>query len=104
MQSKQYLALCLVVLITGQTFALPSTEVARKFAEKPNTLKKVASSSLDDVEDISSNSIQVNMFTKGRQNQVKYIFDEEHYLFFSFPFDVYFVAFDSSSIIGIISE
>ncbi|XP_011504899.1 PREDICTED: uncharacterized protein LOC105367800 isoform X4 [Ceratosolen solmsi marchali] len=61
MQSKQYLSLCLVALVLGQAFALPQQplhqqiEEARKFAEKPNAMKKVA---LDDIEDISTNSIQ----------------------------------------------
>jgi hypothetical protein len=63
MQSKQYLSLCLIALVLGQAYALPQQslhqqiEEARKFAEKPNTMKKVA---LDDIEDISTNSIQVS--------------------------------------------
>lgn len=63
MQSKQYFALCLVALVMGQSFALPQQltprqiEESRKFAEKPNASKKVG---LDDLEDISTNSIQVN--------------------------------------------
>ena len=90
MHNKQYLALCLVVLISCQAFALPqpTSEIARKFAEKPNTLKKVASSSLDDIEDLSSNSIQVN---KGRQIQVKII--STIFCFYFFVCDAFFISF-----------
>lgn len=62
MQKNQYFALCFVVLILCQAFALPQQvnlqqiDDGRKFAEKPNAMKKVA---LDDVDDISTNSIQV---------------------------------------------
>ena len=64
MQSKQYLSLCLVALVMGQAFALPQQglqqqlEGGRKFAEKPNAMKKVG---VDDLEDLSTNSIQVSM-------------------------------------------
>ncbi|XP_014225528.1 uncharacterized protein LOC106651515 [Trichogramma pretiosum] len=68
MENKKLYALCLMALVMGQTLALPqlvqqqnqqlqkSIEAsARKFAEKPNASKKVP---LDDIEDISTNSIQ----------------------------------------------
>lgn len=70
MQSIQYLSLCLLGLVLGQTFALPQHPVyvpqlhdssvkieERKFAEKPNAMKKVAIN--DDLDDVSTNSIQV---------------------------------------------
>ncbi|XP_014211751.1 uncharacterized protein LOC106641750 [Copidosoma floridanum] len=69
MQSKQYLSLCLVALVLGQAFTLPQQGLSqqqveqqdgRKFAEKPNAMKKVA---LDDIEDISTNSIQEGVGT-----------------------------------------
>lgn len=72
MQYNQYAALCLIALVLGQVAALPqhsqytqqypqlyqSQQVReeRKFAEKPNAMKKVA---IDDLEDISTNQIQV---------------------------------------------
>ncbi|XP_025997382.1 uncharacterized protein LOC105202075 isoform X2 [Solenopsis invicta] len=71
MQYNQYAALCLIALVLGQVAALPqhsqytqqypqlyqSQQVReeRKFAEKPNAMKKVA---IDDLEDISTNQIQ----------------------------------------------
>lgn len=64
MHSKQYFGLCLVALVMCQAFALPQValqqqieEASRKFAEKPNASKKVG---LDDLDDISSNSIAVS--------------------------------------------
>lgn len=72
MRYIQYASLCLIALVLGQTAALPQhaqtytqqfpqqyqqqAREERKFAEKPNAMKKVA---IDDLEDISTNSIQV---------------------------------------------
>lgn len=70
MQYNQFISLCLVALVLGQASALPQhpqyqtqypqqyqqVRDDRKFAEKPNAMKKVA---LDDLEDVSTNSIQV---------------------------------------------
>ena len=67
MKYNQYMALCLVALVFGQTFSFPQHPVyseqnpekvtdARKFAEKPNSMKKVG---LDDIEEINTNQIQV---------------------------------------------
>ncbi|XP_053997692.1 uncharacterized protein LOC128886646 isoform X2 [Hylaeus anthracinus] len=67
MQYKQCLSLCLVALVLGQAAALPQhpqytqqvqqqqVREDRKFAEKPNAMKKVA---LDDLDDIGTNQIQ----------------------------------------------
>ncbi|XP_014469911.1 PREDICTED: uncharacterized protein LOC106741932 [Dinoponera quadriceps] len=67
MRHIQYASLCLIALVLGQTAALPQhpqyhtqqyqqqVREERKFAEKPNAMKKVA---IDDLEDISTNSIQ----------------------------------------------
>lgn len=77
MSYKEYASLCLIALVLGQAAALPQhpqytqqypqeylqqqqVREDRKFAEKPNAMKKVA---LDDLEDISTNQIQVN-YTK----------------------------------------
>lgn len=66
MRYIQYVSLCLIALVLGQAAALPQHPVyqqqqqqvggERKFAEKPNAMKKVA---IDDLEDISTNQIQV---------------------------------------------
>lgn len=72
MRYIQYVSLCLIALVLGQATALPQhpqytqqqypqqyqqqVREERKFAEKPNAMKKVA---IDDLEDISTNSIQV---------------------------------------------
>lgn len=71
MRDIQYASLCLIALVLGQAAALPQhpqytqqfpqqyqqqVREERKFAEKPNAMKKVA---IDDLEDISTNSIQV---------------------------------------------
>lgn len=72
MQYNQYVSLCLIALVLGQVAALPQhpqytqqypqqyqqqqVREERKFAEKPNAMKKVA---IDDLEDISTNQIQV---------------------------------------------
>lgn len=74
MQYNQYLSVCLIALVLGQVAALPQhpqyiqqypqqysqqqqqIREERKFAEKPNAMKKVA---IDDLEDISTNQIQV---------------------------------------------
>ncbi|XP_048511476.1 uncharacterized protein LOC105692434 isoform X2 [Athalia rosae] len=69
MQYNQFVSLCLVALVLGQVSALPQhpqyqlqypqqyqqVRDDRKFAEKPNAMKKVA---LDDLEDVSTNQIQ----------------------------------------------
>ncbi|XP_011867764.1 PREDICTED: uncharacterized protein LOC105561958 isoform X3 [Vollenhovia emeryi] len=71
MQYNQYVSVCLIALVLGQVAALPQhpqytqqypqpyqqqqIREERKFAEKPNAMKKVA---LDDLEDISTNQIQ----------------------------------------------
>ncbi|XP_035729534.1 uncharacterized protein LOC118444893 isoform X3 [Vespa mandarinia] len=70
MTFNQRIALCLVALVIGQATALPQhpqytqqypqqyqqqVRDERKFAEKPNAMKKVA---IDDLEDISTNQIQ----------------------------------------------
>ncbi|XP_036140331.1 uncharacterized protein LOC105839106 isoform X3 [Monomorium pharaonis] len=71
MQYNQYASLCLIGLVLGQVAALPQhpqfmqqypqlyqpqqIREERKFAEKPNAMKKVA---IDDLEDISTNQIQ----------------------------------------------
>ncbi|XP_015588088.1 uncharacterized protein LOC107264391 isoform X2 [Cephus cinctus] len=69
MQYQTYVSLCLVALVLGQASALPQhpqyspqypqqyqqVRDDRKFAEKPNAMKKVA---LDDLDDISTNQIQ----------------------------------------------
>ncbi|KAG7207706.1 hypothetical protein KM043_009324 [Ampulex compressa] len=69
MQYTQYVSLCLVALVLGQAAALPQhpqytlqypqqyqqVREERKFAEKPNTMKKVA---VDDLDDVSTNQIQ----------------------------------------------
>lgn len=63
----------MIALVLGQAIALPQhpqytqqypqeyqqqiSREDRKFAEKPNAMKKVA---IDDLEDISTNQIQVN--------------------------------------------
>lgn len=70
MQSIQYLSVFLLGLVLGQTFALPQSPVyiprlhgknvnieERKFAEKPNVVKKVLVN--DDSDDIRRDSIQV---------------------------------------------
>ena len=65
MKYNQYVSLCLVALVLGQAASLPQYQQQfqqqvrdeRKFAEKPNAMKKVA---LDDLDDISTNQIQVN--------------------------------------------
>jgi len=70
MRYIQYVSLCLIALVLGQATALPQHPVypqqyqqqqvggERKFAEKPNAMKKVA---IDDLEDISTNQIQVDL-------------------------------------------
>uniref|UniRef100_A0A0C9RB96 MdeA protein n=1 Tax=Fopius arisanus TaxID=64838 RepID=A0A0C9RB96_9HYME len=67
MEYNKFVALCLVALAMGQAASLPQHPVynpeehspqvreERKFAEKPNVMKKVG---LDDIDDIGSNSIQ----------------------------------------------
>ncbi|XP_034193392.1 uncharacterized protein LOC117610282 isoform X1 [Osmia lignaria lignaria] len=67
MHYNQYVSLCLVALVLGQAATLPQhpqyhpqqyqqqVRDERKFAEKPNAMKKVA---LDDLDDISTNQIQ----------------------------------------------
>lgn len=70
---NHYASFCLIALVLGQAVALPQhpqytqqypqeyqqqqIREDRKFAEKPNAMKKVA---IDDLEDISTNQIQVN--------------------------------------------
>lgn len=74
---NEYASLCLVALVLGQAIALPQhpqytqqypqeyqqqqIREDRKFAEKPNAMKKVA---IDDLEDISTNQIQVSSLYK----------------------------------------
>lgn len=66
MKYYQFLSLCSCLLIFGQAFSLPQhvdhyqqkAVDSRKFAEKPNSLKKVG---LDDIEEISTNQIQVHI-------------------------------------------
>ncbi|XP_014597837.1 PREDICTED: uncharacterized protein LOC106783641 isoform X5 [Polistes canadensis] len=75
MTFNQRVALCLLGLVIGQAAALPQhpqytqqypqqyqqqVRDERKFAEKPNAMKKVA---IDDLEDISTNQIQVSRKT-----------------------------------------
>ncbi|XP_018355066.1 PREDICTED: uncharacterized protein LOC108756018 isoform X3 [Trachymyrmex septentrionalis] len=71
MQYNQHISLCLIALVLGQVATLPQhsqytlqypqqyqqqqVREERKFAEKPNAMKKVA---IDDLEDISTNQIQ----------------------------------------------
>ncbi|XP_076670020.1 uncharacterized protein LOC143369672 [Andrena cerasifolii] len=67
MHCNQYVSVCLVALVLGQAAALPQqpqypqqqlqqqAREDRKFAEKPNAMKKVA---LDDLDDVSTNQIQ----------------------------------------------
>ncbi|XP_012061706.1 PREDICTED: uncharacterized protein LOC105624973 [Atta cephalotes] len=71
MQYNQHVSLCLIALVLGQVATLPQhsqytlqypqpyqqqqIREERKFAEKPNAMKKVA---IDDLEDISTNQIQ----------------------------------------------
>ncbi|XP_018310267.1 uncharacterized protein [Mycetomoellerius zeteki] len=71
MQYNQYISLCLIAFVLGQVATLPQhsqytlqypqqyqqqqIREERKFAEKPNAMKKVA---IDDLEDISTNQIQ----------------------------------------------
>ncbi|XP_057329145.1 uncharacterized protein LOC130669990 isoform X4 [Microplitis mediator] len=70
MQYNKFVALCLVAITLGQAVSLPQHPVyhpeqypqqqvnardERKFAEKPNAMKKVA---LDDLDDIGSNQLQ----------------------------------------------
>ncbi|KAG8042414.1 hypothetical protein G9C98_005048 [Cotesia typhae] len=70
MQYNKFVALCLVAITLGQAASLPQHPVyhpeqyaqqqvnardERKFAEKPNAMKKVA---LDDIDDIGSNQLQ----------------------------------------------
>ncbi|XP_066594893.1 uncharacterized protein [Prorops nasuta] len=74
MHQKQYISLCFVALVIGQAVALPQQQQQqqqlqqrqardeRKFAEKPNAMKKVA---IDDLEDISTNQIQKTDFQEG---------------------------------------
>lgn len=68
MNHSQCISLCLMALVLGQAATLPQhtqypqqfqqqVRDERKFAEKPNAMKKVA---LDDLDDISTNQIQVN--------------------------------------------
>lgn len=68
MNHNQCISLCLMALVLGQAATLPQhtqypqqfqqqVRDERKFAEKPNAMKKVA---LDDLDDISTNQIQVN--------------------------------------------
>lgn len=74
---NEYVFLCLIALVLGQAAALPQhpqysqqypeeyqeqqIREDRKFAEKPNAMKKVA---IDDLEDISTNQIQVSNLYK----------------------------------------
>ncbi|KAK0076872.1 hypothetical protein PV325_014062 [Microctonus aethiopoides] len=76
MKYNKFVTLCLVAVIAGQAAALPQHPVynpelysqqpqpqvrdERKFAEKPNAMKKVA---LDDLDDIGSNQVQENSVT-----------------------------------------
>lgn len=69
---NEYAFLCLIALVLGHAATLPQhpqytqqypqeyqqqqVREDRKFAEKPNAMKKVA---IDDLEDISTNQIQV---------------------------------------------
>ncbi|XP_076634197.1 uncharacterized protein LOC143348164 [Colletes latitarsis] len=66
MQYNQYVSLCLAALVLGQAAALPQhpqyqqqvqqqAVEDRKFAEKPNAMKKVG---LDDLHEVGSNHIQ----------------------------------------------
>ncbi|XP_076291217.1 uncharacterized protein LOC143214280 [Lasioglossum baleicum] len=66
MYSKQYVALCMVALVLGQVAALPQSPQYpqqsqqrvrddRKFAEKPNAMKKVG---IDDLNEVNTNQIQ----------------------------------------------
>lgn len=84
MQYNQYVSLCLIALVLGQVAALPQhpqymqqypqqyqqqqVREERKFAEKPNAMKKVA---IDDLDDISTNQIQVkHTHTRARANNL----------------------------------
>lgn len=83
MQYKKFASLCLVALVLGQASALPQqpqyqqlqypqqyhqqVRDERKFAEKPNAMKKVA---LDDLEDVSTNQIQVRRRSRSSCDQL----------------------------------
>lgn len=69
MQCNQYASLFLVALVLGQAAALPQSpqygqqvqqrpREDRKFAEKPNAMKKVG---IDDLNEVNSNQIQVRV-------------------------------------------
>lgn len=75
MQYKKFISLCLVAMCLAEAASLPqpakyspqyrpeqfshqNSRDERKFAEKPNAMKKVA---LDDIDDIGTNSIQVRI-------------------------------------------
>ncbi|XP_076648105.1 uncharacterized protein LOC143356366 [Halictus rubicundus] len=71
MYSKQYVALCMVALVLGQVAALPQSPQYpqqsqqrvrddRKFAEKPNAMKKVG---IDDLNEVSTNQTQTSSNT-----------------------------------------
>ena len=94
MKYNQYVSLCLVALVLGQAASLPQhpqypqqfqqqfqqqVRDERKFAEKPNAMKKVA---LDDLDDISTNQIQVNPIRDTLLYCKKKYLDTEHILFY----------------------
>jgi len=88
MQYNQYVSLCLIALVLGQVAALPQhpqytqqypqqyqqqqIREERKFAEKPNAMKKVA---IDDLEDISTNQIQVKYTQKHTYTHMNNLFN-----------------------------
>ncbi|KAL0266907.1 UNVERIFIED_CONTAM: hypothetical protein PYX00_009327 [Menopon gallinae] len=72
MQNRQLLAWAFVTLFASTSLSpalcLPSTgrPEFRKFAEKPNALKKVAIDH-NDIDDVSTNQLQYNLFQSARQ-------------------------------------
>lgn len=68
MEYRHFVSLCFIGLVLGQTLALPQPvqysvdqyqqiKDERKFAEKPNAMKKVGFN--EDLDDVSTNQIQV---------------------------------------------
>lgn len=108
MQYNQRVSLCVVALVLAQTAALPQhpqqynaqqypqqyqqqqVREERKFAEKPNAMKKVA---IDDLEDISTNQIQVMDQIKEAERvpSFKRLFTDEYfqYILHLFSYNIY---------------